>query len=111
MKMSPHHSDMILFVCLACQTGVVFSISFLRGLFNDFRQNAHWLLLLFLLETMDVERVFSAEQIKIPEELGDVLKQYTKAVIRAQPKDLLAWSAQCVLLLLLSHRQQHDQGN
>eukprot|EP00700_Malawimonas_jakobiformis_P000293 EC718169.1.p1 GENE.EC718169.1~~EC718169.1.p1 ORF type:complete len:61 (+),score=7.02 EC718169.1:74-256(+) len=41
----------------------------------------------------DRERIFSAEQINIPEELGDVVKEYTKAVIRAQPADLIEWSA------------------
>jgi len=49
------------------------------------------------LKMADMERIFSAEQVPIPEELGDVLKEYTKAVIRAQPQDVLAWSAKYVL--------------
>jgi len=39
------------------------------------------------------EPMYSAEQIKIPPALPDILKQFTKAAIRTQPGDLLAWSA------------------
>ncbi|XP_068527105.1 ropporin-1-like protein [Anas acuta] len=39
------------------------------------------------------ETMFCAEQIKIPPELPDILKQFTKAAIRTQPRDLLQWSA------------------
>lgn len=42
---------------------------------------------------MDSEVLFSAEQIRIPPELGDVLKEYTKQVIRVRPRDLLRFSA------------------
>lgn len=37
--------------------------------------------------------MYCSEQINIPPELGAVLKQYTKAVIRAQPRELFKWSA------------------
>jgi len=43
---------------------------------------------------MDVEPLYCAEQIKVPEHLPDVMKQWTKAVIRANPDDLVAWSAE-----------------
>lgn len=39
------------------------------------------------------EPYYCSEQIKIPPELMDILKQFTKAAIRTQPKDVLAWSA------------------
>ncbi len=41
---------------------------------------------------MEVERIFSAEQIKIHPELGQILREYTKSVIRANPDDLLEFS-------------------
>ena len=37
--------------------------------------------------------LYCAEQIKIPAELPDILKEFTKAAIRTQPSDLLQWSA------------------
>lgn len=43
---------------------------------------------------MDVNRIFSAEQIAVPPDLPHVLKEWTKAVIRASPPDLLAFSQQ-----------------
>uniref|UniRef100_T1IXW9 Ropporin-1-like protein n=1 Tax=Strigamia maritima TaxID=126957 RepID=T1IXW9_STRMM len=35
--------------------------------------------------------MYSTQQINIPAELPDILKQFTKAAIRTQPKDLLVW--------------------
>merc|ERR1712194_691076 len=42
---------------------------------------------ILLLAAMDItsERIFCAEQINVPSELPDVLKEYTKAVIRTNP--------------------------
>lgn len=37
--------------------------------------------------------MFCAQQIRIPPELPDILKQFTKAAIRTQPTDVLQWSA------------------
>ena len=37
--------------------------------------------------------LYCSEQIKIPAELPDILKEFTKAAIRTQPADLLQWSA------------------
>uniref|UniRef100_UPI00398E7A18 ropporin-1-like protein n=1 Tax=Pristiophorus japonicus TaxID=55135 RepID=UPI00398E7A18 len=37
--------------------------------------------------------MFCAEQIEIPPEFPDILKQFTKAAIRTQPRDVLQWSA------------------
>jgi len=39
------------------------------------------------------ETMYCAQQINIPPELPDILKQFTKAAIRTQPPDVLAWSA------------------
>ncbi|CAN9506142.1 unnamed protein product [Ophioblennius macclurei] len=39
------------------------------------------------------ETFYCAEQINIPPELPDILKSFTKAAIRTQPKDVLLWSA------------------
>jgi hypothetical protein len=41
---------------------------------------------------MDVERIFCAEQIVVPQELPDILKEYTKAVISANPDDVVQFS-------------------
>lgn len=43
---------------------------------------------------MDVNRIFSAEQIAVPPELPHVIKDWTKAVIRENPDDLLVFSLQ-----------------
>jgi hypothetical protein len=43
---------------------------------------------------MDVEPIYCAEQIHIPPDLADVLKAFTKEVLRHQPADLLQFSAQ-----------------
>lgn len=42
---------------------------------------------------MDVEPLYCAEQINVPPELADVLKSYTKEVVRRQPHDLYEFSA------------------
>lgn len=39
------------------------------------------------------DTIYCAQQINIPPELLDILKNFTKAAIRTQPKDLLVWSA------------------
>lgn len=39
------------------------------------------------------EPYYCSQQIQIPPELPDILKQFTKAAIRTQPKDVLSWSA------------------
>ncbi|KAM6156691.1 ropporin-1-like protein [Erethizon dorsatum] len=45
------------------------------------------------------DTMFCAQQIHIPHELPDILKQFTKAAIRTQPADLLQWSAGYFLAL------------
>lgn len=42
---------------------------------------------------MDLEPIYCAEQICVPPELSEVLKAYTKEVIRRQPADLVEFSA------------------
>lgn len=39
------------------------------------------------------EPYYCSQQINIPPQLPDILKQFTKAAIRTQPKDVLQWSA------------------
>ena len=43
---------------------------------------------------MDVNRIFSAEQIAVHPDLPGILKQYTKAAIREKPQDLVKWSVE-----------------
>ncbi|KAJ1565758.1 Ropporin-1-like protein [Nowakowskiella sp. JEL0078] len=40
------------------------------------------------------ESLYCAEQIKIPSDLPDILKNYTKHILRAQPSDIIAASAE-----------------
>lgn len=42
---------------------------------------------------MDVEPLYCAEQIRVPEQLPDILKQWTKEVIRQNPRDINEFSA------------------
>jgi len=42
---------------------------------------------------MDLEPIYCAEQIVVPADLADILKAYTKEVVRRQPEDLLEFSA------------------
>lgn len=42
---------------------------------------------------MPDEPYYTSEQIRIPPEFPDVLLQFSKAAIRTQPTDVLAWSA------------------
>lgn len=44
---------------------------------------------------MDVERIYCAEQIVVPPELPEIIKVFTKEVIRANPADLDEFGAQC----------------
>jgi hypothetical protein len=41
---------------------------------------------------MDPNRIWSSEQIQVHPELPTILKDYAKAVIRANPPDLLVFS-------------------
>jgi hypothetical protein len=47
---------------------------------------------------MPDEPYYTSEQIPIPPALPDILLQFSKAAIRTQPTDVLAWSAAYVLL-------------
>ena len=40
---------------------------------------------------MEVERIFSADQIIIHPDLPKIIKDFTKAVIKAHPEDILAF--------------------
>lgn len=43
---------------------------------------------------METNRIFSAEQIEVHPELPVILKDYSKAIIRANPKNIYAFSAE-----------------
>mmetsp|Transcript_33019 Transcript_33019/g.71314 ORF Transcript_33019/g.71314 Transcript_33019/m.71314 type:complete len:206 (+) Transcript_33019:1-618(+) len=43
--------------------------------------------------TVDTEPIYCAEQIAIPEALGEILKAYSKEVIRQNPQDIYQFSA------------------
>lgn len=43
--------------------------------------------------------MYSVEQIKVPTELGTIMKQYTKAVMRDKPTDLYKYSANFFAIL------------
>ena len=47
----------------------------------------------FVMDPAPAGAIYTAEQIRIPAELPDMLKEFTKAAIRTQPPDLLQWSA------------------
>lgn len=42
---------------------------------------------------MDLEPIYCAEQISVPPDLADILKAYTKEVVRRQPEDMYEFSA------------------
>lgn len=42
---------------------------------------------------MDLEPIYCAEQISVPPDLADILKAYTKEVVRRQPEDIFEFSA------------------
>eukprot|EP00331_Platyophrya_macrostoma_P005270 CAMPEP_0176428440 /NCGR_PEP_ID=MMETSP0127-20121128/13150_1 /TAXON_ID=938130 /ORGANISM="Platyophrya macrostoma, Strain WH" /LENGTH=175 /DNA_ID=CAMNT_0017810121 /DNA_START=62 /DNA_END=589 /DNA_ORIENTATION=- len=54
--------------------------------------------------------MYCAEQINIPPELGTVLKQYTKAVIRHRPKELYKFSANFFASLCGQEAPFDEQG-
>lgn len=41
---------------------------------------------------MEADRIFSAEQIRVHPDLSKIIREYTKAVIRNNPPDLLEFS-------------------
>ena len=47
--------------------------------------------------TKNSEPYYTSEQIEIPPQLPNILKQFTKAAIKTQPRDLLTWSAALVV--------------
>lgn len=43
---------------------------------------------------METNRIFSAEQIEVHADLPKILKEYSKAAIKANPANINAWSAE-----------------
>lgn len=52
-----------------------------------------WLDVSYNMADVKEMRIFCAEQISVPEELPEVLKNYSKEVIRNNPPDIYAFSA------------------
>ena len=46
-------------------------------------------------------RIFCAEQIQVPETLPELLKNYSKAVIRNNPQDIIAFSRKYFYFLIV----------
>jgi len=42
---------------------------------------------------VEEERIFASEAVTVPGELGRIVREYTKAVLREAPKDVLGFSA------------------
>ena len=55
------------------------------------------------------QRIYCAEQIYVPDDLPAIMKNYSKAVIRAQPTDLVQFSLE-YFERELEKKQQKDQG-
>ncbi|KAF0294336.1 Ropporin-1-like protein [Amphibalanus amphitrite] len=55
------------------------------------------------------EPMYCSQQIKVPPAFPDILKQYTKAAIRTQPRDLVRWSAAYFLALANGERPPMKQ--
>ena len=47
------------------------------------------------------EPLFSAEQIRVPAEFPDILKDYSKFIIRTQPRDLVSASAEYIRINIM----------
>merc|ERR1711966_108458 len=61
--------------------------------------------------TLDTEPMYCAEQINIPENLGEVLKAYAKEVIRQNPDDIYEFSARYFAQLDQQEDDLVDQAN
>jgi hypothetical protein len=48
-------------------------------------------------KTMSNDPLYTAEQIRIPPQLPEILKQFTKAAIKTQPTDIVLWAHQSVV--------------
>ena len=55
------------------------------------------------------EPMYCSQQIKVPPAFPNILKQYTKAAIRTQPRDLVRWSAAYFLALANGERPPMKQ--
>jgi hypothetical protein len=51
-----------------------------------------WFLLILYFGNMDIERIFCAEQIQVPPDLARILREFTKAVIKEHPDDVVEFS-------------------
>jgi len=61
--------------------------------------------------TLDTEPMYCAEQINIPDNLGEILKAYAKEVIRQQPGNIYEFSARYFAQLDQQEEDFIDQGD
>ena len=54
-------------------------------------------------------RIFSAEQIVVPEDLPEILKDFSKEVIRNNPADLIKFSRQYFTQKAAEHRAKQNK--
>ena len=54
-------------------------------------------------------RIFSADQIEVPQELPAILKDFSKEVIRSNPKDLVKFSREYFEQKCAERDQQKNQ--
>lgn len=62
---------------------------------------------LFIFYFREMVVAVAAEETRVPAPLPGILKEYTKAAIRTQPRDLLAWSAAYFKYGLCAHYSHH----
>ena len=55
-------------------------------------------------------RIFSADQIEVPQDLPAILKDFSKEVIRSNPKDLVKFSREYFENKLNERKQQSSGG-
>jgi len=55
-------------------------------------------------------RIFSAEQIVVPQDLPTILKDYSKEVIRSNPKDLIRFSREYFERMAAEHAQAANKN-
>jgi hypothetical protein len=59
--------------------------------------------------TLDTEPMYCAEQINIPDNLGEILKAYAKEVIRQQPGNIYEFSARYFAQVCSQHGNKTPQ--
>ena len=91
-----------IFLCALCpsiQTQCANTAAFLRALALESQRARTTAHVVHSTEFEMTDPIYTAQQINIPPDLPEILKQFTKAAIKTQPSDLLLWSQQFVCFL------------